>query len=131
VATKRILDPGRVRTPPGDGFSWVDRRFVRDHAPGLSSEAILLYFFLCAVSDRHGLSFWSDTATAQRLRVSGEAIRRARQELAAGGLVACEATLCQILSLPIPDDSGLPRGGDPLTIGGILTEVAARSRRPS
>lgn len=130
---KRILDPRRVRTPPGEGFSWVDRRFLRDHAPVLSSEAILLYFFLCAASDQHGLSFWSDVAVAQRLRISGEAIRRAREDLLATGLVACEVPLCQVLSLPVPDDAGLPRGGEPLSIGGILAEVAARIRpgRPS
>ena len=42
---KRILVPARLRRPPATGWSWVDRRFVREHADGLSREAMLLYFF--------------------------------------------------------------------------------------
>ena len=38
---KRILVPDRVRRPPMDGWSWIDRRFVRDFAPRLSREAIV------------------------------------------------------------------------------------------
>jgi hypothetical protein len=30
---KRLLLPNRVRRPPEDGFSWVDRRFLQDYAP--------------------------------------------------------------------------------------------------
>ena len=58
---KRILVPDRVRRPPREGFSWIDRRFLREYAARLSGDAILLYFFLAAVSDQHGLSFYSDT----------------------------------------------------------------------
>src|SRR5262249_44921860 len=43
---KRVLVPSRLRRPPATGWSWVDRRFVREHAEGLSREAMLLYFFL-------------------------------------------------------------------------------------
>ena len=51
---KHILVPDRVRRPPPDGWSWIDRRFLREHAPRLSHEAIILYFFLAAVSDKDG-----------------------------------------------------------------------------
>ena len=45
---KRLLLPKRVRHPPREGFSWVDRRFLKDYAARLSRDAILLYFFfLC------------------------------------------------------------------------------------
>ena len=54
---KRLLLPNRVRRPPDDGFSWVDRRFLQDYAARLSRDAILLYFFFTAVSDQQGLSF--------------------------------------------------------------------------
>ena len=57
---KRILVPDRLRRPPATGWSWVDRRFLREHMDHLSREAMLLYFFLAAVADRHGLSFYSD-----------------------------------------------------------------------
>lgn len=42
---KRLLLPKRVRHPPREGFSWVDRRFLKDYAARLSRDAILLYFF--------------------------------------------------------------------------------------
>ena len=61
---KRILVPARLRRPPATGWSWVDRRFLREHADHLSREAVLLYFFLAAVADHHGLSFYSDHTLA-------------------------------------------------------------------
>ena len=57
---KHILVPQRLRRPPATGWSWVDRRFLREHGDQLSRDAILLYLFLAAVADRHGLSFYSD-----------------------------------------------------------------------
>ena len=61
---KQILLPDRVRRPPAEGWSWIDRRFLREHASRLSHNAILLYFFLVAVSDKHGLSFYGDATIA-------------------------------------------------------------------
>jgi hypothetical protein len=59
---KRPLDPQRVRHFPEQGFSWIDRRFVRDGwLDQLAPDALLLYFFLTAVSDREGLSFYADS----------------------------------------------------------------------
>lgn len=49
---KRLLLPNRVRRPPEDGFSWVDRRFLGDYAPRLLRDAVLLYFFFASVSDQ-------------------------------------------------------------------------------
>ena len=57
---KKLLVPDRVRRPPKEGFSWIDRRFLREHAAKLTGDAVMLYFFLAAVSDQHGLSFYSD-----------------------------------------------------------------------
>jgi hypothetical protein len=54
---KRLLVTDCVRRPPREGFSWVDRRFLREYAARLPGDAILLYFFLTAVSDQQGLSF--------------------------------------------------------------------------
>lgn len=67
---KRILVADRVRRPPRSGFSWIDRRFLREHASHLSRDAILVYFFLAAVSDRDGLSYWKDTSAAARLKTA-------------------------------------------------------------
>jgi hypothetical protein len=97
---KRILDPRRVRTPPREGFWWVDRRFFREHAAHLSREAVLLYLFLCSVSDRLGLSFWREESTAAWLRTTPALVARAREALEVRDLVAHEAPLTQVLSLP-------------------------------
>lgn len=97
---KRLLVPDRVRRPPREGWSWIDRRFLKQHASRLSHEAILLYFFLAAVSDRNGLSFYSDTSTALRLRMGEQVVVRARDELVTEDLVAYQTPLTQVLSLP-------------------------------
>jgi hypothetical protein len=97
---KRVLVTNRVRRPPAEGFSWIDRRFLRDYAERLGGDAIMLYFFLAAVSDKHGLSFYSDASTATRLRMREEAIVAAREELLVHDLVAYHSPLTQVLSLP-------------------------------
>ncbi len=105
---KRVLVTDRVRRPPAAGFSWIDRRFLRDYADRLSGDAIGLYFFLAAVSDKHGLSFYSDSSMAARLRMREEAIVAAREELLVQDLVAYQPPLTQLLSLP---PARVARGG--------------------
>jgi hypothetical protein len=61
---KPILVPARLRRPPPTDWSWVDRRFIREHMAYLSRESVLLYFFLSAVADKHGLSFYADGTLA-------------------------------------------------------------------
>jgi hypothetical protein len=118
---KRVLVANRVRRPPAEGFSWIDRRFLRDYAERLSGEAVVLYFFLAAVSDQHGLSFYSDSSMASRLRMGEEAIVAAREELLVHDLVAHQPPLTQLLSLP---PARVARGGLP-----ALRELA-RSLNP-
>ena len=97
---KRLLVSDRVRRPPGEGFSWVDRRFLREFASRLSGDAVFLYLFLAAVSDRQGLSFYRDTTRAVRLRMREEAVVAAREELLTHDLIAFHPPLTQVLSLP-------------------------------
>jgi hypothetical protein len=97
---KRVLVPDRVRRPPGEGFSWVDRRFLHEYAARLSGDAVFLYLFLAAVSDQHGLSFYRDTTIAGRLRIREQAVVEAREELVTYDLVAYQPPLTQVLSLP-------------------------------
>lgn len=99
---KPILVPARLRRPPPTGWSWVDRRFVREYAAHLSRDAVLLYFFLAAVADKHGLSFYGDGALAALLRTSLPALVAARDELLERDLIAHEARFTQVLSLPPP-----------------------------
>jgi hypothetical protein len=97
---KPILVPARLRRPPATGWSWVDRRFVREHAPYLSRDAVLLYFFLSAVADRHALSFYSDGTLAALLRMTMPALIEAREELLARDLIAHETLWTHVLSVP-------------------------------
>ena len=99
---KRLLVADRVRQPPTSGFSWIDRRFLREFASRLSHDAIVLYFFLAAVSDKHGLSYWRDATVAVRLRMPEEAVVAGRDELLTHDLVAYHTPLTQVLSLPQP-----------------------------
>ena len=105
---KRILVADRVRRPPSEGFSWVDRRFLREYAAKLTGEGILLYFFLSAVSDKDGLSFYRDSSIAVRLRMRERAVVAAREELLIHDLIAFQPPLTKVLSLP---RVGVARGG--------------------
>ena len=90
---KRILVPDRLRRPPATGWSWTDGRFVREHMDHLSREAVLLYFFLSAVADVNGLSFYGDGTVAARLRMPLPSLLQARDELLAYDLIAHEPPL--------------------------------------
>ena len=122
---KHILVPDRVRRPPPDGWSWIDRRFLREHAPRLSHEAIILYFFLAAVSDKDGLSFYGDASIALRLRMSETVVVAARDELVAADLLAYRVPLAQVLSLP--QTRVQRRDGGLAAFGDILRPLAAPS----
>ena len=73
---------------------------MREHAAYLSREAVLLYFFLTAVADRHGMSFYGDDTVAVQLRTTLPAPVQAREELLARDLIAHEVRFTQVLSLP-------------------------------
>jgi hypothetical protein len=124
MVPKRILVPQRLRRPPATGWSWLDRRFLREHGDYLSREALLLYLFLAAVADRHGLSFYSDQALTSRLRLSREVLQQARQELLDRDLIAQQLPLVQVLSLPAPAVSRRPEPGQGLMLLGELLRQA-------
>jgi len=116
---KRPIVPDRIRKIPPH-FSWIDRRFVRDGliAP-LSRDEIALYFFLAAVADREGLSFYGDGTIAALLKLSPAELAAARRGLVAADLIAFASPLYQVLSLPPP----APRSGGPSAIGEILRRL--------
>jgi hypothetical protein len=126
MAQKPILVPARVRRPPATGWSWVDRRFVREHAAHLSRDAVLLYFFLAAVADKLGLSYYGDSTLAAWLRVSLPDMISARNELLARDLIAHEVRFTQVLSIP---PAGQRRRYEPspglMQLGEILRKAAA------
>jgi hypothetical protein len=119
---KPILVPARLRRPPATGWSWMDRRFVFEHMAHLSREAVLLYFFLAAVADKHGLSFYVDGTLATLLRMTLPALIQARNELLDRDLIAHQARFTQVLSLLPPGQRG--RSAEPgqglMQLGDIL-----------
>jgi len=122
---KNVLVPQRLRRPPATGWSWLDRRFLREHGDHLSREAILLYLFLAAVADRHGLSFYSDHALTCRLRLTQPVLEKAREELLDRDLIAHELPLVQVLSLPTPGVSRRPEPGQGLIVlGDLFRQIA-------
>jgi hypothetical protein len=132
---KRILAAQRLRRPPATGWSWLDRRFLREHGDYLSREATLLYLFLAAVADRHGLSFYSDLALSSRLQLPLQALERARQELLDRDLIAHQLPLVQVLSLPAPKVSRRAEPGQGLSqlnelFGQIAAAAEARRHAP-
>jgi hypothetical protein len=127
---KHILVPERLRRPPATGWSWLDRRFLREHGDYLSREAVLLYLFLAAVADRHGLSFYSDHTLTSRLRLSQPVLARARQELLDRDLIAHQLPLVQVLALPSPGVRRRPEPGQGLMLLGDLFRQAAAAPTP-
>lgn len=129
---KRVLVPERLRRPPATGWSWMDRRFLREYAERLSHEAVLLYFFLSTVADRQGLSFYGDSTLAARLRLTLPALDQARNELLSRDLIACQPPVTQVLSLP---PGGVRRGTEPgqglARLGDLLRQAATGSPRTS
>jgi hypothetical protein len=123
---KHLLVADRLRRPPATGWSWVDRRFLREHGDYLSREAILLYLFLAAVADRHGLSFYSDSTLSSRLRLSQPVLEKAREELLQRDLIASQLPLVQVLSMPSP---GVSRRSEPgqglMLLGDVFRQLAA------
>ncbi len=100
MVVKRLLFLDRVRKIEGS-FSWIDHRFVTEgFLQDLIPIEILLYFFLVAVSDRKGLSFYHDDRIASLLKIDLPALGRAREGLVRRSLLAYEFPLYQVLSLP-------------------------------
>jgi hypothetical protein len=107
----------------------VDRRFVREHMADLSREAVLLYFFLAAVADKHGLSFYGDGTLATLLRMTPPALIEARGELLARDLIAHEVRFTQVLSLPPPGQTRrCAPGQGPTQLGEILRQAIMTAR---
>lgn len=120
---KRVLDPARVRRLR-DGFSWIDRRFVRDGLiDRLSRDEILLYLFLVSVADANGLSFYGDRRVSVTLHIPLPELDGVRMRLVERGLLAYEAPLYQVLELP---GSTPTRVGETTRLGVLLREITAR-----
>jgi hypothetical protein len=76
---------------------------------------VLLYFTLCAVADKHGLSFYGDATMAAMVRMNLPALMAARDELLARDHIAHQTRFTQVLSLPPAGlhPGALPAAGRP------------------
>ncbi len=118
---KKILVPNRVRRING-GFSFIPHRFVSDgFLVSLSQEELLVYLFLALVSDRHGLSFYSDDSICSLLQITVNQYIGARNNLIEKDLIAFDGTIFQVLELP-------PKPGSPLSLRSDSPTVAPMSR---
>jgi hypothetical protein len=100
MSLKKILDPNRIRKIEGS-FSWIDHRFITGgFLQDLSTIEITLYFFLVAVSDRNGISFYHDDRICSILTIPLTSLGEAREGLILRSLIAYEPPLYQVLSLP-------------------------------
>ena len=85
------LDPQRVRKIQGS-FSWIDHRFITGgFLEPLTPLEILLYFFLVAVGDRQGLSFYHDDRIGRLLKIDLVALGNARRGLIEQSLLAYDS----------------------------------------
>lgn len=101
ASEKRVLSDSRRRTIPSSGFSWIDRRFLRDgFLREVNAQEALLYFFLCAAADKDGLSIWGDRRISMLLKLPETSVDRARMGLIDKDLVLYRAPIWQVLSLP-------------------------------
>ena len=97
---KKIINPHRVRSIQG-GFSFIPHRFVTDgFLSSLNAPELLLYLFLVTVSDRYGLSFYSDSSICSLLHMTSQNCQQARQSLIEKDLIDFDGALFQVLELP-------------------------------
>ncbi len=123
---KRVLCPVRLRIPPACGFSWLDRRFIHEFSPKLNRDAVYLYLFLTAVSDKSGLSYYRDASIGNRTGMSQMAISTARTELLHHDLIAYQPPLVQVLALPRAKENQVAAAGPAMSLGELMGALASR-----
>ena len=118
----RLLQPDRVRTLERP-FGWIPFRFL-SWLPRLGRRAKLLYFFLCLVADRRGLSYYGDARLCWLLDLSAAELESARKELCGCDLLAFDGRVYQLLCLPRESTTPGRRGGDVEQVGRILRRLS-------
>ena len=97
---KNIIDRRRIRKITGT-FSWTDHRLITGgFLDDLPATAILFYFFLTAVSDRYGVSFYHDDRICHILKIDLHNLGQVRVDLINRGLIAYKYPVYQVLALP-------------------------------
>ena len=82
------------------GFGWIDFRLERwHHIENCTVRSLALYLFLAVVADGQGVSWWKERSIGERLGLSVQEVRAARNELENADLVAFQDGVWQVLSL--------------------------------
>ena len=106
---KKIIDPNRIRRIDG-GFSFIPHSFIADgFLTYLDQIEILLYLFLCLVSDRYGLSFYSYDTVCSYLQLTLEELHEATDGLIEKDLIDFDGTIFQVLDLPSKPVQNFPK----------------------
>jgi len=99
---KKLIDKERIRRIDG-GFAFIPHRFLTGgFVSDLSSDQLLLYFFLVLAADRYGLSFYNYDKICSLLEMSLDQYVEARCALIKKNLIAFDGTVFQVLALPEP-----------------------------
>jgi len=100
MISKTPINPSRIRKIKGS-FSWIDHRLITSgFLAQMSSDEILLYFFLVLVGDRHGVSFYGYDKICSLLKIDVDRFVAARAGLVNQLLIAYEDGRYQVLQLP-------------------------------
>lgn len=98
--SKAPIDRERIRKIR-NSFSWVDHRFITGgFLEKLSTAEILLYFFLVAVGDKNGVSFYHYSRICQLLKIDVQSCLEACKGLIEKSLIAYTGGIYQVLELP-------------------------------
>lgn len=109
---KYLLLPERVRKIEGS-FSFIPHKFLTDgFLRALTNQELLVYFFLVLVSDRDGLSFYSQDRACILLKMTIDDFIYARNGLIQKALIAFDGFMFQVLALP---EKPVPTPAQPLT----------------
>lgn len=91
----------RIRNIRDCTFGWTDHNLLHyGFVHQLSPESLLLYFFLCLVSDRNGCSYYDYQQICSLLKLTMDQFSYARQRLVTQSLIAFEDPIFQVLRLP-------------------------------
>lgn len=130
-----VLCPERARHMPRS-FAWIDHRLRSTGIlQDMTADDIGLYLFLTLASDKQGLSCWRlDRVEREIPCLSMTALKAARQRLIDRQLLAYQPWYrgaidgCyQLLSIPTPPPQP-PRGGEPVSIGNLLSSFGGMGR---
>ncbi len=101
MISKEPINHARIRKISGS-FSWIDHRIISNgFLAAMSSNEILLYFFLILVGDKNGISFYSYDKICNMLKFELDDYIQARNLLSKRSLVAYDNGRFQVLELPI------------------------------